>query len=449
MQSAVPSPSESLSDTPHPQAPVAIFAGFEGQSSLQSGIPSLSVSVSAALHPQAPGAIFRRSSGSRHCSPQFHPHPYRYPLVPHPQMPGSAFEGSAEQPSLQSGVPSPSESVSGTPQPQMPGTTFGSAGEICGATVRRRWTGSTDSCQSSHKPNRHHNQYPVHRSRIFPVRSLPDHRGIRRRSREYRQSLYRYLRLRSHRGRFDFSRIQTTGIQAVCSFILIRIGICSTTRRYRFSLRRICRTAVVAVRNTVTVGIGIRNPAPAHPGMIYPDHGAAVIAVRRTVTVGIGICCTASAGSRCNLQEIDRDSRHCSPQFHPHPYRYLQLPQPQIPGSAFEGSAEQPSLQSGIPSPSVSVSGTPQPQMPGTTFGSAGQRSAGQPSGVVGPDLTDSCQSSHKPNRHHNQYPVPRSRIFPVRSLPDHRGIRRRSREYRQSLYRYLRLRSHRGRVRL
>ena len=43
-------------------------------------------------------------------------------------------------------------------------------------------------------------------------------------------------------------------------------------------------------------------------------------------------------------------------------------PQPQMPAAVFRGSFGQPSLQSAVPSPSLSVSATPQPQMPAAVF---------------------------------------------------------------------------------
>src|SRR5262245_59360614 len=51
-------------------------------------------------------------------------------------------------------------------------------------------------------------------------------------------------------------------------------------------------------------------------------------------------------------------------------------PQPQPPGSVFWSSDGQPSLQSAVSSPSVSVSGFPQPHCPGSTLAA----SFGQPS---------------------------------------------------------------------
>lgn len=49
-------------------------------------------------------------------------------------------------------------------------------------------------------------------------------------------------------------------------------------------------------------------------------------------------------------------------------------PQPQVPGSNLSASSGQPSLQSNDPSPSLSVSETPQPHVPGESFsGSSGQ----------------------------------------------------------------------------
>src|SRR5947208_13323603 len=65
------------------------------------------------------------------------------------------------------------------------------------------------------------------------------------------------------------------------------------------------------------------------------------------------------------------------------------LPQPHTPGMSLSGSFGQPSWQSAVPSPSVSVSGTPQPHWPGATFnGSFGQPS--MQSGVPSPSVSTS-----------------------------------------------------------
>ena len=62
-QSAVSSPSLSISGMPHPQSPASIFCGSSGQSSAQSGVPSPSPSVSLTPQPQTAGASFCGSLG--------------------------------------------------------------------------------------------------------------------------------------------------------------------------------------------------------------------------------------------------------------------------------------------------------------------------------------------------------------------------------------------------
>ena len=70
---------------------------------------------------------------------------------------------------------------------------------------------------------------------------------------------------------------------------------------------------------------------------------------------------------------------HKSPGLPPQPAT-SGTPQPQVPGAVLFGSKGHKSMQSGVPSPSVSVSGTPQPQIPGSVlFGSKGHKSTGLP----------------------------------------------------------------------
>jgi len=61
--SNAPSPSVSVSGTPHPQWPGADLPASMGHRSTQSAVPSWSVSVSGKLHPHAPGSSFDSSLG--------------------------------------------------------------------------------------------------------------------------------------------------------------------------------------------------------------------------------------------------------------------------------------------------------------------------------------------------------------------------------------------------
>ena len=77
-------------------------------------------------------------------------------------------------------------------------------------------------------------------------------------------------------------------------------------------------------------------------------------------------------------------------------------PQPHAPGAVFNGSFGQPSLQSGVPSESLSVSATPQPHAPGAVFsGSNGQLSV--QSGVQGALMVRSkgppCAEAGQPSK--------------------------------------------------
>ena len=55
-----------------------------------------------------------------------------------------------------------------------------------------------------------------------------------------------------------------------------------------------------------------------------------------------------------------------------------EAPQPQTPGSVFDGSAGQVSKQSGVPSASLSTSGVPQPQRPGSVLAGSVRQSSSQ-----------------------------------------------------------------------
>ena len=107
----MPSPSVSVSATPQPQIPGAIFAGSFGQPSLQSAVPSPSLSpVSATPQPQMPGAILLASLGQPSLQSAVPSPSVSVSATPHPQIPGAILFESLGQPSAQSPVPSPSVS---------------------------------------------------------------------------------------------------------------------------------------------------------------------------------------------------------------------------------------------------------------------------------------------------------------------------------------------------
>ena len=96
-QSAVPSPSESVSGVPQPHWPGAVFNESFGQPSLQSAVPSRSLSVSGIPQPHCPGATLFRS--------------------PRQRSRESGVPSLSSSRSEQSAIPSPSMSASATPSP--------------------------------------------------------------------------------------------------------------------------------------------------------------------------------------------------------------------------------------------------------------------------------------------------------------------------------------------